>query len=290
MADAFELSADSELIMKFLFFFKLVILSIVSRYCTSLLIESKSEINWGHVEKILRPLLKHQDSVTVFKVIPDNSLKLFNNHGSALQMIQSLVPVKIFDSIDEIIVNKFHDMGDEYNSPSTIKSYFVLSTATEVLDQHLKFFSKINTNGKWIFVLIDVNPRLIESLLMEAWNVHKMTNILALFSDKHSKTFIKFYNPFKRSGSEFGSFWTSELNNETISMADEIKNMFERKVANLQNYPLKASIYPNKFQHNQILDDTMKEVFEKALNAQLMLVHIPLGNSKGVGGTFSRKL
>lgn len=278
--------------MKLAFFFKLLILSFISRYCTSLhslQIASTSEINWEHVERILRPLLKHQDSVTVFKVIPDNSLTLLKNHDAALQMIQSLVPVKVFDGIDESVVSMFHDMGDEYNSPSTIKSYFVLTDSTEELNQNLKFFSKINTNGKWIFALIGVNSRQVELLLMEAWNVHKMTNILALFSDKHSKTFIKSYNPFNRSGSEFGSFWTSELNNETISMVDQIKNILQRKVTNLQNYPLKASIYPNKFQHNQILDETMKEVFEKALNIRLVLVHIPLGSSSGIGGTFSRK-
>lgn len=254
----------------------------IKEYCQSFL-----DVNL--FETILHAFLTKQDSITVFNV--DQSLDSTTYDDLVLQMMQSIKPVRIFDGMNEEFVKKYNDMGDELNLPSDTKSYFVLSTTTELLRSNLHFFSRINANGKWIFVIVNVDPKSVELLLINAWNEHKMANILVIFSDSHSKVFIKDYNPFKLVDGQHGSFWTSEINEKYILyISKHIENIFEKKVTNLHNYPLKASFYHGQFDYNRKYDEEMSRIFEKVLNTQFSIVNPNFGNSLSVDETFTGEL
>lgn len=254
----------------------------IKEYCQSFL-----DVNL--FETILHAFLTKQDSITVFNV--DQSLDSTTYDDLVLQMMQSIKPVRIFDGMNEEFVKKYNDMGDELNLPSDTKSYFVLSTTTELLRSNFQFFSRINANGKWIFVIVNVDPKSVELLLINAWNEHKMANILVIFSDSHSKVFIKDYNPFKLVDGQHGSFWTSEINEKYILyISKHIENIFEKKVTNLHNYPLKASFYHGQYGYNRKYDEEMSRIFEKVLNTQFSIVNPNFGNSLSVDETFTGEL
>lgn len=255
------------------------------RFCNN----SQGYIDVKLVEHVLRKHLSGHESVKVFDL--DKTLSL-DYEMKMLQTLQSITSVTIYEGINEALVKSFNDMGDELNVPSTTESYFVLTTSSALLVENLHLFSQINTNGKWVLVLFHVKGREVNALLVSAWRDHKMANILVLFSDQEARFYIKSYNPFVMNRGSPGKFWTAEIKHETIEMIlKQIENIFEKKVTNLQDYQLKASIFFDTFKHNRILDHVMLDVFEEVLKTKFSFVQTTDGsNSRGnqlPNGTFT---
>lgn len=251
--------------------------------------DSQGYIDVKLVESIVRKHLSGHESVKVFDL--DKTLSL-DYEMQILRTLQSVTSVTIYEGINETLTESFNDMGDELNVPSTSESYFVLTTSSGLLVENLNLFSRINTNGKWIFTLIRVKLSEVDALLVSAWRDHKMANILVLFSDNEARFYIKSYNPFVMNRGTLGKFWTAEIKHDNIEMIlKQIENIFEKKLTNLRDYQLTASIFFDTFKHNRMLDYVMLDVFEGSLKTKFIFAQTTDGsNSRGnqlPNGTFT---
>lgn len=257
----------------------------------SFVVESENSQKLVFIETILRRFLTHQSTISIFNV--DNSLSLQKRESSVMRLVQSVAPVIVYDRLNEALVMKINDMGNEMNVPSTSKAYFILTTSHDVIKNHLELYSKINTNGKWIFLMIDVEALHVESLLITAWATHKMANILVLQSSSRSDLIVVSYNPFELKGNQYGTFWKSDVNEKTIgTVLERVGNIFRSKVRNLQNYPLKSSQFQDNSVQNQILDKEMVNVFQKVLNSKFTFIQPFHGQYHGTrlqNGSFTGK-
>lgn len=239
------------------------------------------------LESILRKFIGNQASITVFDI--DKDQDLLWRKSTLHRVLNKITPLLIYGGLNESLVETINDMGNELGLPSTSKSYYAISKSTELIKQNLILFSKVNANGKWIFSLIQVNADDIKSLLITAWINFKMANILIIFSDNKSTIFVMSYNPFCFKENQHGAFLTEEVNLETLpSILEKIERIFERKVRNLQNYPLKAFVLKSNSDQNKILDMEMRKVFEKTLKTKFTLF-VP-ANSRISNESFNGKI
>lgn len=223
------------------------------------------------LDNIMTKFLENQESVTFFDI--DQSITLKIHTIMILKILQSILPVKVYGGLNKALAENIHDMGNELSIPSTTKSYFVISMSTDLFFDKLRLFSQVNTNGRWFFVLVNVEQTQVKSLLTSAWTAHKMANILVLYLDKQYKMFIESYNPFKIKDKQRGTFWNSVVNYQNIpAILKMVENIFETKVRDLQHYKLKAAYFSDISYLNSILDKQMMEVFEKTLNTKFTFV------------------
>lgn len=71
-------------------------------------------------------------------------------------------------------------MGENIRSPSTANGYMVFVDDIKMFLGYLLKFSKINANGKWIFIFKTMPFNKVENVLEQAWIRHKMLNILGV--------------------------------------------------------------------------------------------------------------
>lgn len=64
-------------------------------------------------------------------------------------------------------------MGNSIRSPSTANGYMVFVDDIELFLGYLLKFSKINSNGKWIFIFKNQPLKKVENVFEQAWNRHK---------------------------------------------------------------------------------------------------------------------
>lgn len=174
-------------------------------------------------------------------------------------------------------------MGNELVSPSTTKGYVVITGSLIILKESVIRFARINTNGKWMMFLIDLEISKAKTLLKEAWTNYKMINILVILVDlKQYKFTVLSYNPFILNDDESrGQFWNMELNAATIEEAvKNIDGIYERKVKNLHGFPLNVIMFELKvvtpkpiLDGNSVrykfLDGVLAQMFQSYLNCRI---------------------
>ncbi|CRL07721.1 CLUMA_CG020675, isoform A [Clunio marinus] len=105
-----------------------------------------------------------------------------------------------------------------------------------------------------------------------------MANILVFSLDKRLKLFVTSFNPFKKQGNNYGTFWSMQINKEKFStILKAVENIFENKISNLQEYPLKGIF----FRKEDYLDEIMVDIFQKAFNVKYEIVLPRHGNFIG---------
>lgn len=105
-----------------------------------------------------------------------NRLDLFYNRFTKIQEV-AIETWKITSNPDEL---EFHDMGKGIRSPSTVSGYIVFVDHIERFLGYLVKFSRINSNGKWIFLFNFQTFKEVELVFEQAWIRHKMLNILGI--------------------------------------------------------------------------------------------------------------
>ncbi|CAO1436671.1 unnamed protein product [Diamesa hyperborea] len=173
-------------------------------------------------------------------------------------------------------------MGDELVSPSTTKGYVVITGSLIILNESVIRFARINTNGKWMMFLVDLEISKAKTLLKEAWTNYKMINILVILVDlKQYKFTVISYNPFILNDDESrGQFWNLELNSATIEEAVKyIDGIYERKVKNLHGFSLNVIMFELEVTSKPILDGNsvrykfldgvLAQMFQSYLNCRI---------------------
>lgn len=251
------------------------------------LIESRLKVNLTFCKDIAKTFLSGQESVTVFIA---NSLQETYSNG-VLKAVEAILPVLIYDQVDEVLVMKIHDMGDELNIPSMSKSYMVFSESTKWIVWKLNLFSRINTNGKWIFFLTNIEKREAEILLKKAFEKHKMMNILTIYVDTQSRVFTASYNPFKLdSQGNRGKMWSREVKIENLpKILEKVDKIYEKKVKALEGFELKVSTFNEPSKISEFQNEPMSDLVEKALNCKLKFVQTQDGTygTRLPNGSFS---
>ncbi|CRL07718.1 CLUMA_CG020672, isoform A [Clunio marinus] len=234
----------------------------------------------------LKNYLVDQESLTIFDT--GKSKNVFKYKSQFLSIFHSILPCITYRNLNDSLVRKISDMGNEISLPSTSKSYLALGSYS--ISSHLPLYAKINTNGKWIFLLIELKHIQVERILINAWTNHKMANILVFSLDKRLKLFVTSFNPFKKQGNDYGTFWSMQINNENLSMILKVvENIFENKISNLQDYPLKGVF----FREDDCLDNIIVGIFQKALNVKYEIVLPRDGDTIGTrlpNGSFTGEL
>jgi hypothetical protein len=124
------------------------------------------------VKAVMTKCLNGKKSIIIFKV--ENSVNFTQQEIKIFQVIESIKPVIAFNNrFDETLVEKINGMGSELEVPSVTKSYFVISVNVKLITKHLKLFSRVNTNGQWIFFMMNLQKTQVENLLKFAYEVHK---------------------------------------------------------------------------------------------------------------------
>lgn len=232
--------------------------------------ETDATQRWMLLESIIRKFVGNQASISIFDI--DNTDILSRRKSVLHRIINAITPVYVYKGLNESLARKITDMGDELEVPSTSKSYVVMSASTNLVARKLKCFASINTNGKWIFTLVLVDSADVDALLIKAWNEFKMANIFVIFSDIQSNLFVKSFNPFRLRENQHGTFFNEAVNMETLSkILRKVDGIYDKKVRNLQNYPLKATMFKETSDQNEILDMEMKKIFEKILNTNFTI-------------------
>lgn len=254
--------------MKFLNFISIAFISNV--YSKILTLEEEDQSLFNLTGKIIEAFFVDQESVTIFNV--DKSLELREQESSVAKVIQGIAPVMIYDELCDELAVKISDMGEELDLPSTTKSYLLTTASIDLMTKYLPLFAKINTNGKWIFAMIDIKQSEIESILVKAWVEHHMANIVVLMFFEDEMRVMSF-NPFELHNNKHGTFWSpSEVTSENLSdILEKLEDIFDGKVRNLQNYQLFATRFLEISEHNKILDKEMMKVFETTLNTKFVL-------------------
>lgn len=105
-----------------------------------------------------------------------NRLDLFFNRYKKIQEI-AIETWKISSNPDDL---EFHDMGKGIRTPSTVSGYIVFVDHIDKFLGYLIKFSKINSNGRWIFLFNLETLKEVEYIFEQAWIRHKMLNILGV--------------------------------------------------------------------------------------------------------------
>lgn len=253
-------------------FFLVILILCCCVHCETLVVaETQLHAKNKFMTDILKTFFLNQASVTVFNV--DSSLSLPNYKDAMMQLVQSVAPFILYNRLDDELAAKITDMGDELSVPSTTKGYFIMNTCYVDIMHHLPLLSKINANGKWVVVLVNIEQRHVESFFINAWFSHKMANILVLLMNDLSSLVVISYNPFELVDNQYGSFWRSEVNDMSIeSVLNNVDMIFERKVRNLQNYPFKAVQFNKNSIQNEIIDGIYLQIMQKILKSKFTFI------------------
>lgn len=244
---------------------------------------------WGLLRNVYEDFIgNEQASIAVFDIDTNKAADI--RKDALHKVLNSIRPVLVYDDLNAEIAEEISDMGGDLDSPLTSKCYVAMSTSTALIEDNLKFSAKVNTNGKWIFTMIEVTSADVEALLIRAWSVYMMTNILITYSDLNSDLFVKSFNPFELNGKQHGKFYTQAVQDETLpEIRKELDNVFRRKVRNLQSYPLKATRFPEPSGQNAILDEEMQKIFKTMLNTNFTVFEANEGKFSRIkhpNGTF----
>lgn len=246
----------------FLIFFALLI------DLTSCVIHPEPDLKFERmiiIKNIISKCLVGKESITIFAM--ETSRNFSKQQNKMYQIIELVKPVYVFNSIDETLAEKINDMGNELEVPSTTKSYFVMSENISSLSRNLKLFSRVNTNGQWIFFLMNFQMIEVHNLLKTAYKNYRMLNLLIVFFDLESLMYVATYNPFKINKNSHGEVFSLQVNLENLQqIVQNVDNFFDKKVGNLQGYPLNVSYYSELSVLNTFLDFEMFEVFQRKLN------------------------
>lgn len=234
---------------------------------------------------------QNQKSVTLFN---DNNHINRDEKASAteqvvLKSLHKTASVIFYNDLNLKLASNIHDMGFEIDSPSITKGYLFLSRSARRTTESLGLFSKINTNGRWTFVLSDVEVSEIKPLLIKAWSKYKMLNILILLINKsHKKFVLASFNPFELNGRERGNFFIQNINHETIDVIlNYSSGMLDKKIKNLDGFGLNFSMFPSEttaspvydsnktFVKYENLDGNMAEMFAQYMNAKINYILPP---------------
>lgn len=256
--------------MKFLSFF---FVSVINTVFSAIYPESEPTFErMLAVRNIMVKCLTGKESITMLKV---ESLKNFSlQQNKMYQIVESIKPVYVFNSINETSVKTINDMGNELEVPLTTKSYFLMSENIHLMTRNMKFLSQLNTNGQWIFFLMNFRKSDVENVLKFAYSEYKMLNLLVFFLDLDSTIHVATYNPFKYNENNVrGEVFSLQVNLENLSnILINIENFFDKKVANLYGDSLNITYCPEISVMNTFLDNEMFDVFKRKLNCSLNFV------------------
>ncbi|CAO1426657.1 unnamed protein product [Diamesa serratosioi] len=201
-------------------------------------------------------MFKNEQSVTMFDI--DKKVDLDSIKNEVIKNLHSTVSLLFYNGLNDSLVHEINDMGDELVSPSTTKGYVVITGSLSILKHSVMWFENINTNGKWMIFVTDLELQDVKSFLRDAWINNKMLNILiVLITSKQLKFNVISYNPFILNDDESrGQFWNKELNPHTKSLVlNYINGLFETKIKNLHHYPLKVIMFESEMTAMPIYDD-----------------------------------
>jgi hypothetical protein len=234
--------------------------------------------NFGYCKYIVDLYLNDQSSVTVFN---SNGAKRLQN-DIIIKAMEDVLPATIYTEINDALVEKIHDMGDELNVPSTSKSYFAMASSVDWFYSKLDLLSKVNTNGKWIFLLVNVEKEDVELLAVSSFKNHKMLNILMIFIDSQKGVFLSSFSPFRiNNQGRRGEIWTKEVNLQNLDdILSKVDRICEKKVEDLQGFELKVATFYEASKISEILDRPIPFLFKKFLNCEFKYYETP-GNTYG---------
>lgn len=81
------------------------------------------------------------------------------------------------------------DMQEEIMEPSSAIGYLIVSSSIYNVLSSLKYLAEINTNGRWLFILINVKRKSAENLLQSAWKEQRMLNLIIFLAVEIGKVF-----------------------------------------------------------------------------------------------------
>jgi hypothetical protein len=138
-------------------------------------------------------------------------------------------------SIPEIIAT-IDDTGEYMNNPSTSIGYLIVDPDWELM----KFFCRVNPNGRWLFLLTKtIKVPEIRSSLSAVWNQNNMLNTFVVTSGTPI-TRLFFYNPFL--GQDDGLIETKIYQFNIQYQLKQLDQNLKRRFKNLQQHPLNISI------------------------------------------------
>lgn len=230
-----------------------------------------------NVLQILESFLFDQDSLYLFH---ENE----NFVGEILKNAYALKPTYVFSYLNQSLVDKITTMGrNEMVQPRTTKAFWRFNNNKTKLLSNLKYYSKISTNGKWIFFLRDFNSLDdAKETLIKAWMDYKMSNILLFYFHGHFNYTLTFYNPFDRSENANGKFWDFEVKvDNKLEILKRLDKTFHRRYGKkLRNFQLvKAALTKNYGYGKYFLDMEMSRLFEYVLYHKMQEIEI-----EGFGG------
>ena len=201
-----------------------------------------------------------------------------------IKHLHSTVSLLVYHGLNDTLVDQINDMGDELVSPSTTKGYVAITGSLSILKQSVMWFENINTNGRWIIFLTDLNLEDAKDFLKDTWTNNKMLNILIIMAyTKQQKFNVISYDPFILNDDETrGQFWNEEVNTDTkIGVLNYIDGILKAKVKNLHQYPLKVimfesemtaiPIYDNngKIKHYKYIEGIVVQMIQRYLNCSI---------------------
>lgn len=192
----------------------------------------------------------------MFDIDKNKDLDCIKNE--VIKSLHSTVSLIVYDGLHDTLVHEINDMGDELVSPSTTKGYVVITASLSILKQSVMWFENINSNGRWMIFLTDLELKDVKNFLKDAWTNNKMLNILIILIDiKQLKFNVISYNPFILNDNEKrGQFWNEELNADTKAIVlNYIDDIFGTKVQNLHHYSLKVIMFESEMTAIPIFDD-----------------------------------
>lgn len=228
------------------------------------------------LSEILEKYLLDQESVIFFNIKTTNGT-LGNytiKEAYFLSNLAKIRPVIVYKGLNQSNVDRLSDMGNEMKQPSTTKSYLSITAYKPHLLNSLKYFSKINTNGKWIFI-VAMKSEDVKDVFIKAWQDYQMSNIMFIFEKSYNKFHIAMFNPFDRSESSYGKFYEIEINkknlNSILNLIEEFSRRYGRKII---NYELKKLTVFGDGGFNSILDNQMEDLFDFAMKIKMKNIQI----------------
>lgn len=222
--------------------------------------------NLNYCKNILRTYLNDQSSVKVFNFEENESFQ----NDIIMKALQTVLPAVIFSEINENIVDKHNDMGDELNVPSTSKSYFAMASSMDKIYSKLHLLAQMNINGKWVFLFVKVTTKNAEEFIIATFKNYKMLNVLIFLIDDEQKVSVMSFNPFHLDSSgQRGEVWVDEVKLQNLPrILAKIDGMCEKKVQNLNGYELKVSTFYETSEISKIIDEQIPSLFKKSLNCK----------------------
>lgn len=177
--------------------------------------------------------MKAQTTLVIFSLHNDKDHRLDVFHKRIIY--NPIIGIEIWKITNNANKLEFHDMGAGIEDPSINKSYMVFVDLMETFFKFLFKFTKINSNGKWIFIFDNHTVEDVTLVFEEAWNKYTMLNILGVLVIDQKLQFC-LYNPFQfNSKGVRGVFHYFEF--YEWNKADEI---YKDRLNNLYGYPMRV--------------------------------------------------